>query len=90
VIEVRVPAAADVPCKLAEVQTNRQRRLVTVGVTHGTQRLAEAVRVLDSEQVRSRSCRSAAPTLDEILLSLTGKRTIANAPNGARAVGMEV
>jgi ABC-2 type transport system ATP-binding protein len=95
VIEVRVHDADDISraaeaigaLKAGAVQTDPQRRLVTVDVQRGTQRLAEAVRLLDSGQVAIAELTLRRPTLDEIFLSLTGQKANTNATN--HADGME-
>jgi ABC-2 type transport system ATP-binding protein len=106
VIEVRVHDGGDVSraaeaigaLQAGAVQTDPQRRLVTVGVTRGTERLAEVVRALDDERVPVAELTLRRPTLDEIFLSLTGHgaasdaptATPRTAPTATREVGTEV
>jgi ABC-2 type transport system ATP-binding protein len=88
IIEVRLHDTGDIPraakaigaLEAGAVQTDPQRRLVTVAVTRGTERIAEAVRVLDVESVAVAELTLRRPTLDEIFLSLTDKKTVTNVP----------
>jgi hypothetical protein len=67
------------------VQTDAQRRMVTVSVGNGTQRLADAVRVLDRERVPVAGLAMRRPTLDEIFLTLTGHKATPPANGSAKA-----
>jgi len=97
VIEVRVQNGGDVAHAAAAltalnagaVHTDPSRRLVTVAVTRGTQRLAEAVRALDNDKVLVAEVALRRPRLDEIFLGLTGDGAMPDAPRATREIRVE-
>jgi len=97
VIEVRVQdggevahaAAALTALNAGAVHTDPSRRLVTVAVTRGTQRLAEAMRALDNDKVLVAEVALRRPTLDEIFLGLTGDGAVPEAPRATREIRVE-
>lgn len=87
--EVDHAAAALATLDAGPVHPDPSRLLVTVAVTRGTERLTEAVRVLDHGKIPVAEVALRRPTLDEIFLSLTGNGAESEAPTETREVTME-
>jgi ABC-2 type transport system ATP-binding protein len=85
VIEVHVrdatalPAAATALARFdAQPNVDTATRRVSVGVDTGTERLTDAIRVLDTLDIALEDIALRRPTLDEVFLSLTGQTPHAN------------
>jgi ABC-2 type transport system ATP-binding protein len=74
----QLPAAASVvgmAARAAEVATDPDRRLVSAPVTDRMAALAETVRALGAAAIDAEDIALRRPTLDEVFLHLTGRRT---------------
>jgi ABC-2 type transport system ATP-binding protein len=88
VVDIRPRRSSDLPAVAAAVRhldddphVDPVSRRVTVAVEHGTERLMEALRVLDSHRIDVEDVALRRPTLDEVFLTLTGA-PIESGPDG--------
>lgn len=88
--EVDQAAAALARLDAGPVHPDASRLVVTVAVRRGTERLAEAVRVLDKGKIPVAEIALRRPTLDEIFLSLTGHGAEPAAAGESGEVTLEV